>query len=52
VGNPFLEKLLLEACLDLATKDWVVAMQDLGAAGLTSADGESVGDRRSPGKRR
>ncbi len=37
VGNPFLEKLLLEACLDLAVQDWVVAIQDLGAAGLTSS---------------
>ena len=37
VGNPFLEKLLMEACLDLARLDAVVAMQDLGAAGLTCA---------------
>ena len=37
VGNPFLEKLLMEACLDLARMDAVVAMQDLGAAGLTCA---------------
>jgi phosphoribosylformylglycinamidine synthase II len=37
VGNPFLEKLLMEACLDLARSDAVVAMQDLGAAGLTCA---------------
>jgi phosphoribosylformylglycinamidine synthase len=37
VGNPFLEKLLLEACLELARTDAVVAMQDLGAAGLTCA---------------
>jgi phosphoribosylformylglycinamidine synthase subunit PurL len=37
VGNPFLEKLLMEACLDLARLDGVVAMQDLGAAGLTCA---------------
>jgi phosphoribosylformylglycinamidine synthase len=37
VGNPFLEKLLMEACLDLARTDAVVAMQDLGAAGLTCA---------------
>ncbi len=33
VGNPFLEKLLLEACLELLEGDDVVAMQDLGAAG-------------------
>ena len=37
VGNPFLEKLLMEACLELAGSDAVVAMQDLGAAGLTCA---------------
>jgi phosphoribosylformylglycinamidine synthase subunit PurL len=37
VGNPFLEKLLMEACLELARLDAVVAMQDLGAAGLTCA---------------
>jgi phosphoribosylformylglycinamidine synthase II len=37
VGNPFLEKLLMEACLELSRTDAVVAMQDLGAAGLTCA---------------
>ena len=37
VGNPFLEKLLLEACLEVLKTDHVVAMQDLGAAGLTSS---------------
>ncbi len=37
VGNPFLEKLLMEACLELSRSDAVVAMQDLGAAGLTCA---------------
>jgi phosphoribosylformylglycinamidine synthase len=37
VGNPFLEKQLMEACLELLTGDAVVAMQDLGAAGLTSS---------------
>lgn len=37
VGNPFLEKQLLEACLELFKGDAVVAMQDLGAAGLTSS---------------
>ncbi|HET8586509.1 MAG TPA: phosphoribosylformylglycinamidine synthase subunit PurL, partial [Candidatus Limnocylindria bacterium] len=37
VGNPFLEKLLMEACLELSQLDAVVAMQDLGAAGLTCA---------------
>jgi len=42
VGNPFLEKLLIEACLELAETDWIVGMQDLGAAGLTSAAVESA----------
>jgi phosphoribosylformylglycinamidine synthase len=37
VGNPFLEKLLIEACLELVRTDWIVGLQDLGAAGLTSA---------------
>ncbi len=37
VGNPFLEKLLIEACLELAESDWIAGLQDLGAAGLTSA---------------
>jgi phosphoribosylformylglycinamidine synthase subunit PurL len=40
VGNPFLEKLLLEACLELLKTGDVVAMQDLGAAGLTSSSAE------------
>jgi phosphoribosylformylglycinamidine synthase II len=37
VGNPFLEKLLMEACMELIEQDLVVGMQDLGAAGLTSS---------------
>lgn len=37
VGNPFLEKLLIEACLEALQSDAVVGMQDLGAAGITSA---------------
>ncbi len=37
VGNPFLEKQLMEACLELLSLGEVVAMQDLGAAGLTSS---------------
>jgi phosphoribosylformylglycinamidine synthase len=37
VGNPFLERQLMEACLALLQGDAVVAMQDLGAAGLTSS---------------
>jgi phosphoribosylformylglycinamidine synthase len=47
VGNPFLEKCLLEACMDLARTDAVVAVQDLGAAGLTSSVAECAG--RVPG---
>ena len=42
VGNPFLEKLLIEACLELAETDWIAGMQDLGAAGLTSSAIESA----------
>ncbi len=42
VGNPFLEKLLLEACIEALELDGVVAMQDLGAAGLTSSTVESA----------
>ena len=37
VGNPFLEKVLIEACLEAVLLDCVVGMQDLGAAGLASA---------------
>ncbi|MHB1131883.1 MAG: phosphoribosylformylglycinamidine synthase subunit PurL [Chloroflexota bacterium] len=37
VGNPFLEKCLIEACLELLHSDYVVGMQDLGAAGITSS---------------
>ncbi|MBI2764775.1 MAG: phosphoribosylformylglycinamidine synthase subunit PurL [Chloroflexi bacterium] len=39
VGNPFMEKLLMEACYELASEhgDWIVGLQDLGAAGLTSS---------------
>jgi phosphoribosylformylglycinamidine synthase len=35
VGDPFSEKLLLEACLEIMQKDCVIAIQDMGAAGLT-----------------
>jgi phosphoribosylformylglycinamidine synthase II len=42
VGNPFLEKLLIEACLELGKTDWIVGMQDCGAAGLTSATVEAA----------
>ena len=37
VGDPFTEKLLLEACLELMATDAIVAIQDMGAAGLTSS---------------
>lgn len=40
VGDPFTEKLLIEACLELLDKDLLVALQDLGAAGLTSSSSE------------
>ena len=42
VGNPFLEKLLLEACLEALETGAVVGMQDLGAAGLTSSTVETA----------
>jgi len=47
VGDPFTEKLLMEASLELAKKPWLIGMQDMGAAGITcscsemSAKGES-----------
>ncbi|MEW6660991.1 MAG: phosphoribosylformylglycinamidine synthase subunit PurL [Bacillota bacterium] len=40
VGDPFMEKLLLEACLELIDQGLIVGMQDLGAAGLTSSSCE------------
>lgn len=40
IGDPFFEKLLIEACLEVLDKDLVVAMQDMGAAGLTSSSFE------------
>jgi phosphoribosylformylglycinamidine synthase len=40
VGDPFTEKLLIEACLELMTTDAIVAIQDMGAAGLTSSSVE------------
>ena len=42
VGNPFLEKVLIEACLEALDTGAVLAIQDLGAAGLTSASIESA----------
>ncbi|HKF44849.1 MAG TPA: phosphoribosylformylglycinamidine synthase subunit PurL [Thermoanaerobaculia bacterium] len=43
VGDPFTEKLLLEACLELFETDAVVGIQDMGAAGLTSSAFEMAG---------
>jgi phosphoribosylformylglycinamidine synthase subunit PurL len=43
VGDPFTEKLLMEACLELFETDAVVGIQDMGAAGLTSSSFEMAG---------
>jgi phosphoribosylformylglycinamidine synthase len=43
VGDPFTEKLLLEACLELMQTDAIVGIQDMGAAGLTSSSFEMAG---------
>ena len=43
VGDPFIEKLLLEACLELMSKDCILSIQDMGAAGLTSSSFEMSG---------
>jgi phosphoribosylformylglycinamidine synthase II len=43
VGDPFVEKLLIEACLELMQTDAIVAIQDMGAAGLTSSSVEMAG---------
>ncbi len=43
VGDPFTEKLLIEACLELMAEDCIVAIQDMGAAGLTSSSVEMSG---------
>jgi phosphoribosylformylglycinamidine synthase len=40
IGDPFLEKLLIEACLEVMKEDLVIAIQDMGAAGLTSSSFE------------
>src|SRR5438270_1887582 len=40
VGDPFTEKLLIEACLELMQTDAIIAIQDMGAAGLTSSAAE------------
>ncbi len=42
VGDPFMEKLLMEACLELMNTDYVVGIQDMGAAGLTSSSCETA----------
>jgi phosphoribosylformylglycinamidine synthase len=42
IGDPFVEKLLIEACLELAESDLLVGLQDLGGAGLTCAVSESA----------
>lgn len=47
VGDPFAEKLLLEACLELFKQDLIVGIQDMGAAGLTSSSFEMAGRSRS-----
>ncbi len=43
VGDPFTEKLLLEACLEIMDSDAIVGIQDMGAAGLTSSSFEMAG---------
>jgi phosphoribosylformylglycinamidine synthase subunit PurL len=43
VGDPFTEKLLIEACLELMETDAIVCIQDMGAAGLTSSSVEMAG---------
>src|SRR5438876_1922851 len=43
VGDPFTEKLLLEACLEIMDTDAIVGIQDMGAAGLTSSSFEMAG---------
>ena len=54
VGDPFAEKLLLEACLELMEEDAILAIQDMGAAGLTSSSVEMAakgGSRHRPRSR-
>jgi phosphoribosylformylglycinamidine synthase len=43
VGDPFMEKLLLEACLEIFAEDLLIGIQDMGAAGLTSSSVEMAG---------
>ena len=47
VGNPFMEKSLIEACLEIAKTDHIIGIQDLGAAGLTSASVEAASNGNS-----
>jgi len=47
VGDPFTEKLLLEACLELMESDAIIGIQDMGAAGLTSSSAEMAGRGKS-----
>ena len=47
VGNPFLEKVLIEACLEVAASGRIEGLQDLGAAGLTSAAVECASNANS-----
>ncbi|MFA9373622.1 MAG: phosphoribosylformylglycinamidine synthase subunit PurL [Poseidonibacter sp.] len=47
VGDPFTEKLLLEACLELFKADLIIGIQDMGAAGLTSSSFEMAGRSES-----
>jgi phosphoribosylformylglycinamidine synthase subunit PurL len=52
VGDPFEEKRLIEACLELLDAGLVVGIQDLGGAGLTCATSETASGRRRHGRRR
>ena len=47
VGNPFMEKSLIEACLEVGKTDHIIGIQDLGAAGLTSASVEAASNGNS-----
>ena len=47
VGNPFMEKSLIEACLEVIKTDHIIGLQDLGAAGLTSASVEAASNGAS-----
>ena len=50
VGDPFMEKLLLEACLEVMQTDALIGIQDMGAAGLTCSTSE-MGSRGGAGHR-